>query len=110
MLKLITDITLYHRLLLKFTTNVFTEIWPGRTTGLNLRSKYSRYKGNQDLYHRDMAAKRSYYNEVAPDRAAETSSKSAMVEKSYTCCEQGSIKSKIGWELTKNDCHVSLGL
>ena len=59
-------------------------IWPGRTTGLNLRSKYGRYKGNQDLYHRDVAAKRSYYNEVAPDRAAETSSKSAMVEK-RTC-------------------------
>ena len=51
-------------------------IWPGLTTGLNLRNKYGRYRGNQDLYHRDLAEKRSY-------RVAETSSKSAMVEKSY---------------------------
>ena len=53
------------------------------TTGLNLRTKYGRYKGNQYLYHRDNAAKRSYYNEVTTNRAAETSSKSVMVEKSY---------------------------
>ena len=56
-------------------------IWPGRTTGLNLRSKYGRYKGNQDLYHKDVAAKRSYYTEASADRAPETSSKSAMGEK-----------------------------
>ena len=58
-------------------------IWPGRTTGLNLKSKYGRYKGNQDLYHKDVAAKRSYYTEASADRAPETSSKSAMVEKTY---------------------------
>ena len=58
-------------------------IWPGGTTGLNLRSKYGRYKGNQDLYHRDVAAKHSYFTEAAADRAPETSSKSAMVEKTY---------------------------
>ena len=55
-------------------------IWPGRTTGLNLKSKYGRYKGNQDLYHKYVAAKRSYYTEASADRALETSSKSAMVE------------------------------
>ena len=58
-------------------------IWPGRTTGLNLKSKYGRYKGNQDLYHKDVAAKRSYYTEASADRAPETASKSAMVEKTY---------------------------
>ena len=57
-------------------------IWPGRTTGLNLRTKYSRYKGNTDLYHKDVAAKRSYYSEV-PDRLPEAASKSAMVQTNY---------------------------
>ena len=58
-------------------------IWPGRTTGLNLRKKYLRYKGNTDLYHRDVADKRSYYNVAATGRAAEASSKSTMTEKLF---------------------------
>ena len=58
-------------------------IWPGRTTGLNLRKKYGRYRGNTDLYHRDVAEKRSYYNMAAFRRAADASGKSVMVEKSY---------------------------
>ena len=48
-------------------------IWPGRTTGVNLRPKFARYKGNTDLYHRDVANKRSYYSEVT-DRLPEAAS------------------------------------
>ena len=65
-------------------------IWPGRTTGLNLKSKYARYKGNQDLYHRDVAAKRSFYSEV-PDRLPEAASKSAMVQTNYGKFQQTPI-------------------
>ena len=65
-------------------------IWPGPKTGLNLKSKYARYKGNQDLYHRDVAAKRSFYSEV-PDRLPEAASKSAMVQTNYGKFQQTPI-------------------
>ena len=58
-------------------------IWPGRIKGLNLRKKYQRYRGNTDLYHCDVAEKRSYYNMAAVGRAAEAASKSAMTEKPF---------------------------
>ena len=51
--------------------------------GLNLGKKYERYKGNTDLYHRDVADKLSYYNVATTGRAADASSKSVMIEKSF---------------------------
>ena len=71
------DEILTHRLLLG------VGIWPGRTTGLNLKPKYSSYKGNQDLYHKDTVIKHSYYAEASADRTPEPASKSVMVEKTY---------------------------
>ena len=65
-------------------------IWPGRTTGLNLRPKFARYKGNTDLYHRDVANKRSYYSEVT-DRLPEAASKSTMVPKAFGKFQQTPI-------------------
>ena len=50
---------------------------------MNLQKKYSHYKGNTDLYHRDVAEKRSYYNVATTGRAADASSKSVMIEKSF---------------------------
>ena len=57
-------------------------IWPGRTTGLNLRKKWLRYRGNTDLYHRDVSNKRSFYSEDTV-RQPEPASKSKMVPKPY---------------------------
>ena len=65
-------------------------IWPGRTTGLNLQKKFHRYKGNTDLYHRDVANKRSYYSE-ATDRLPEAASKSTMVPKPFGKFQQAPI-------------------
>ena len=71
----------YHTLTIRGLLEV--GIWPGRKIGLNLRKKYLRYKGNTDLYHRDVADKRTYYNVAATGRAAEAASKSTMTEKPF---------------------------
>ena len=65
-------------------------IWPGRTTGLNLRKKWLRYRGNTDLYHRDVSNKRSFYSEDT-DRLPEVASKSKMVPKSFGKYQQTPI-------------------
>ena len=57
-------------------------VWPARRASHNLKSKYARYKGNADLYQRDMMAKRSYYAEVSANREPKPS-KSAMTESAF---------------------------
>ena len=58
-------------------------IWPSRTAGHNLQSKYARYMGNADLNQKDTMAKKSYYAEVSTEREPEPASKSAMVESTF---------------------------
>ena len=58
-------------------------VWPARTASHNLKSKYSRYKGNADLYQRDTRAKRSYYAKVSSNREPEPASKSAMTQSAF---------------------------
>ena len=57
---------------------------------MNLRPKNARYKGNTDLYHKDVANKRSYYSEVT-DRLPEAASKSTMVPKAFGKFQQTPI-------------------
>ena len=58
-------------------------VWPARTASHNLKSKYTRYNGNADLYQRDTMAKRSYYAEVSTSREPEPASKSPMTEYAF---------------------------
>ena len=58
-------------------------MWPSRTAGHNLKSKFARYKGNTDLYQKDALARKPYYSVAAPEANHEPASKSAMTERSF---------------------------
>ena len=53
--RVIASTTILHRTLLQ------TGIWPSRTTGPNLKTKFDRYKGNTSLYMKKALQRRPYY-------------------------------------------------
>ena len=58
-------------------------MWPSRTAGHNLKSKFARYKGNTDLYQKNTLNRKHYYAVATPEEHHEPASKLAMTEHKY---------------------------
>ena len=58
-------------------------MWPSRTAGHNLKSKFARYKGNTDLYQKNALNHKPYNVVATPEAHHEPGSKSAMTKRKY---------------------------
>ena len=73
-------------------------MWPASTAGHNLQSKFSRYKGNGNLYQK---ARKPYYSGAATGMNPEPASKSIMVESSFGKYQSNPIMGTGAMETTR---------